>query len=289
LDIGIIYLEQKLPEDAIKEFRPLLTMPRLQNRARYYLALALEEKGDNRGALQEYQLVGRTSEQFIPARLRMAYLLHQQGNKERAAQILEEIRALAPNQEEVYLTSSYFYEEDNLWDKAIVVLKEGADKVARPGEIYFRLAVIYDKKQDRNESIAYIKKVLELDPENPDAQNFLGYTYAEQGVNLDEAERLIRAALLAKPNSGDIIDSLGWVYYKKGQPEKALVELERAHQLIPQDGTVTEHLADVYNRLKRYREALRLYRQALGQENANPVELHKKIHQLEVLLREPVL
>ncbi|MGD0827540.1 MAG: tetratricopeptide repeat protein [Desulfobaccales bacterium] len=284
-NIGIIFLEQKLPDDAIKELRPLLTNPHFQDRAHYYIALALEEKGDNRGALREYQLVGRESEQFVLARIRMAYLQYHQGDKERARQILEDLRKLAPDQEEVYLTSSYFYEEEGLWDRAIEVLKQGLEKVGRSEEIYFRLAMIYDKKQERNESITYIKKVLEINPDNPDAQNFLGYTYAEQGINLDEAERLIRAALQAKPDSGQIIDSLGWVYYKKGQLDKALVELERAHRLMPQDGTVTEHLADVYLRLQRNREALRLYRRALGQEDANPKELHKKIDNLEQLLQ----
>jgi Flp pilus assembly protein TadD len=216
----------------------------------------------------------------------MAYLLYQQKEKDRAHQILGEIQNLAPNREEVYLTSSYFYEEESLWDRAINVLKEGMGKVENPGEIYFRLAVIYEKKQDRDESIAYIKKVLDLNPDNPDAQNFLGYTYAEQGINLDEAERLIRAALKAKPNSGFIIDSLGWVYFKKGQYEKAVVELERAYHLMPQDGTVAEHLADTYMRLKRLPEALRLYRRATELENSNPTELRKKINELELRLRE---
>jgi tetratricopeptide (TPR) repeat protein len=288
-NVGVIFLEQKLPDDAIKEFRPLLANPHFQDRAHYYIALALEEKGDNRGALREYQSVGRESEQFILARLRMAYLQYQQGDKERSRQILEDLQKLAPDREEVYLTSSYFYEEEGLWDKAIGVLKQGLDKVERPAEIYFRLAMIYEKKRERNESIIYIKKVLEINPDNSDAQNFLGYTYAEQGVNLDEAERLILAALQAKPDSGQIIDSLGWVYYKKGQLDKALVELERAHRLMPQDGTVTEHLADVYLRLRRNREALRLYRRALGQEDANPGELRKKIDNLEHLLQGSVL
>ena len=288
-NVGVIFLEQKLPDDAIREFRPLLANPRFQDRAHYYIALALEEKGDNRGALREYQLVGHESEQFILARLRMAYLQYHQGDKERARQILEDLQKLAPDREEVYLTSAYFYEEEGLWDRAIEVLKQGLDKVERPEEICFRLAMIYEKKQEQNESIIYIKKVLEINPGNPDAQNFLGYTYAEQGVNLDEAERLIRAALQAKPDSGQIIDSLGWVYYKKGQLDKALVELERAHRLMPQDGTVTEHLADVYLRLQRNREALRLYRRALGQEDANPGELRKKIDNLEHLLQGSVL
>ena len=67
------------------------------------------------------------------------------------------------------------------------------------------------------------------------------------------------------------------------------MELEKAHRLMPEDGTVTEHLADVYSSLQRRREALRLYRRALGQEDANPGELRKKIDNLEHLLRGPVL
>ena len=216
----------------------------------------------------------------------MAYLLYQQGEKDRARQVMDEIRKLAPDQEEVYLTSSYLYEQESQWDRAINILKEGTAKVERPWELYFRLAVLYEKKQDRSESVAYIKKVLELNPNNPDAQNFLGYTYAEQGINLDEAERLIRAALQAKPNSGSILDSLGWVLFKKGQYDQAAVELERAHRLMPKDGTVTEHLADAYYRQKRYRQALQLYRRATEMENSNPAELRKKINDLELLLRE---
>ena len=66
-----------------------------------------------------------------------------------------------------------------------------------------------------------------------------------------------------------------------------MVELERAFRIMPQDGTVAEHLGDAYFQLKRYPDALRLYRQALGLENNNPPELRKKIQQLDQLLREP--
>ena len=155
----------------------------------------------------------------------------------------------------------------------------------RPQEIHFRLAVLYEKQNNRPESIQQIKKVLELDPNNADAQNFLGYAYAEAGVNLDEAEKLVREALRAKPNSGHIMDSLGWVYYKQGQYDKAVTELERAHRSMPQDGTVAEHLGDAYFQMKRYRDALRIYRQALGLENANTPSLRKKINQVEIILK----
>ena len=286
-NIGLICLEQKLPEDAIRLLRPLLSLPRYQERARYFIAMALEGKGDLKAAAVEYQLVGRESEYFIQARLRMAYLTFQMGDKQRARQILNELLTQAPKQEEIYLTNSYFYEEDNQWDLAIQALTAGLEKVERPQEIYFRLAVLYEKQNNRPESIQQIKKVLELDPNNADAQNFLGYSYAEAGVNLDEAEKLIREALRAKPDSGHILDSLGWVYYKKGQYDQAVAELERAHRLMPQDGTVAEHLGDAYFQMKRYRDALRIYRRALVLENANTSTLRKKINQVEIFLKGP--
>ena len=210
-NIALICLEQKLPDDAIRLFRPLLSLPRYQDRARYFIAMALEEKGDLKAAALEYQLVDRKSENFIQARLRMAYLTFQMGDKKRARQILNELLTQAPKQEEVYLTNAFFYEEDNQWDLAIQALTAGLGKVEQPQELHFRLAVLYEKQNNRPESIQQIKKVLELNPNNADAQNFLGYSYAEAGVNLDEAEKLVREALRAKPNSGHILDSLGWV------------------------------------------------------------------------------
>jgi tetratricopeptide (TPR) repeat protein len=284
-NIALICLEQKLPDDAIRLFRPLLKVPRYRERARYFIALALEEKGDLRSACREYQLVDRKSPHFLQARLRMAYLAFQMGEKERARHIINDLMILIPDREEVYLTSSYFFEEENLWHRAIDTLKVGLKKVNRPAEIHFRLAVLYEKEHQRQESIEQIKKVLELDPNNPDAQNFLGYTYAESGINLDEAERLIREALQAKPHSAHIIDSLGWVFYKKGQYDKAVTELERAHRLMPHDATVAEHLGDAYNQAKRYRDALRIYRRALTLENADQQALRQKIYNLEIFLR----
>jgi tetratricopeptide (TPR) repeat protein len=285
-NIALVFLEQKLPDDAIRLLRPLLSLPRYQERARYFIAMALEEKGDLKAAGLEYQLVDRKSENFIQARLRMAYVTFHMGEKKRARQILNDLLTLAPKQEEIYLTNAYFYEEDNQWDLAIQALKAGLGKVERPQEIYYRLAVLYEKQNNRPESIVQIKKVLELNPNNADALNFLGYSYAEAGVNLDEAEKLVREALGAKPESGHILDSLGWILYKKGQYDKAVAELERAHRIMPQDGTVAEHLGDAYFQNKRYRDALRTYRRALVLENANTPALRKKITQVESILNK---
>ena len=113
----------------------------------------------------------------------------------------------------------------------------------------------------------------------------MGYSYAEAGINLDEAERLIREALEAKPNSGHIIDSLGWVYFKKGLYDKALVEIKRAFRKLPTDSTVAEHLGDVYLKQNRYQDALRIYKKAIYLEDADIRRLKHKIEDIELHIK----
>jgi tetratricopeptide (TPR) repeat protein len=236
-----------------------------------------------------YGRIERTSDLFVPAQLRLSFLFYQNKKKAEARRILDEIRVLAPDKEEIYLTIAYFYEEEGLWHRAIAALEEGVQKAPQSAELYSRMALLYDKQKDRQKSIKVIKKALELEPDNPDVLNFLGYSYAEEGINLDEAERLILKALEAKPDSGQIIDSLGWVYYKKGLYAKAEVALERAYQKLSTDATVAEHLGDVYYKQNRLQDALRLYRKALELENAEIRRLRQKIEKIERKLRPKVL
>jgi Flp pilus assembly protein TadD len=102
--------------------------------------------------------------------------------------------------------------------------------------------------------------VLELNPDNGPALNFLGYTLAERGENLDEAEKLIRRALEIHPNDGFFVDSLGWVYYQRGEYPAAVRELERASKLAGSDPVISEHLADAYVKVGRMEDAIRAYR-----------------------------
>ncbi|MBP1720094.1 MAG: Peptidoglycan-binding LysM, partial [Deltaproteobacteria bacterium] len=80
------------------------------------------------------------------------------------------------------------------------------------------------------EGIRQMRRVLENNPDHAQALNYIGYTYAEKEISLDEAEALVKRALELKPDDGYITDSLGWVYFKKGQLDKAIAELEKAHK-----------------------------------------------------------
>jgi tetratricopeptide (TPR) repeat protein len=130
-----------------------------------------------------------------------------------------------------------------------------------------------------------MKVILEINPDHADSLNYIGYTYAEQGIKLDEAMNLIQRALELKPNSGYIIDSLGWVYFQKGLYDEAANHLEKAAKLTPNDPTINEHLGDAYFRKKKYTNALEHYKRALSLKHPKEEDLRKKITEVEQFLK----
>ena len=107
----------------------------------------------------------------------------------------------------------------------------------------------------RSKAEADFKKALELFPDQPMVLNYLGYSWVDQGINLEEGFRLLREAVRQRPNDGYIIDSLGWAHYRLGRYEEALKELEKAIELKPGDPVINDHLGDVYWKVGRKLEA----------------------------------
>jgi len=156
----------------------------------------------------------------------------------------------------------------------------GIERVPGNTDLHYMLGVILDKTNRFEESIRQMEKVLEIDPQNADALNFIGYTYAERGVNLDEAEKLILQAMDLKPDNGYIIDSLGWVHFRQNKLASALKHLKRALELMPDDPNILEHLGDVYLKTGQAGEALDFYRRAI-KISPDSLILKKKIDELD--------
>ena len=100
-----------------------------------------------------------------------------------------------------------------------------------------------------------LKKALELNPDQPLVLNYLGYSWVDKGVNLDEAFRMLRRAVDLKGRDGYIVDSLGWAYYRLGRYDEAVNELEKAIDLKPSDPVINDHLGDAYWHIGRKLEA----------------------------------
>ena len=121
--------------------------------------------------------------------------------------------------------------------------------------LYYFRGICYERSKQWPKSEADLKKALELKPEQAHVLNYLGYSWIDQGVNLDGGMKMIRRAVDQRPDDGYIVDSLGWAYYRIGNYEEAVKHLERAIDLRPEDPTINDHLGDAYWKVGRTLEA----------------------------------
>ena len=119
---------------------------------------------------------------------------------------------------------------------------------------YFR-GVSYERTERWSEAEADFKRALEINPDQPQVLNYLGYSWVDMGRNLEEALDMIRTAVDLRPNDGYIVDSLGWAYYRLGRYQDAVDQLERAVERRPEDSVINDHLGDAYWQVGRKREA----------------------------------
>jgi tetratricopeptide (TPR) repeat protein len=208
-------------------------------------------------------------------------MLYQElGQLDAAIEQMKHVMEKQSDNQDLYLFLAMFYEEKESYEDAAETLKEGLRLNPEHVQMNFRLGIVYDQMDEKKKSIKQMKKVISLEPSHVNALNYLGYTYAEMNIHLDEAETLVRTALEHKPNDGYITDSLGWVYYRRGDFVQAAAYLERAAELEPGDPIIREHLGDAYLKLDQPQKALESYRQSLLLKPENNTSVEEKIRSL---------
>lgn len=274
------YLETKEYETAVWVIEGMLkAVP--DNSDLHYMAGIAADGMDKHSKAVDHLLKVAPSSRFYPtAVLHTAIIFHDMGKIDRAIDVIQSAIKHFPQNADYYLYLGSFFEELERYDEAISTLQKGLQIDDQNGRMHFKLGVIYDKMGRKHESIDTMKMVIQLTPDNAEALNYLGYTYADLGINLDEAETLIQTALQLKPNDGYITDSLGWVYYKRGNYTEALQLLQKAVKLIPDDPIILEHLGDVYQKLDRKEKAINYYKRSLDNNAKNRDTLKVKIRKL---------
>jgi Flp pilus assembly protein TadD len=149
-------------------------------------------------------------------------------------------------------SAKQYVEAAATYDKALAAL--GIPQRDNWTLFYFR-GICYERSKQWPKAEADFKKALELYPDQPLVLNYLGYSWVDQGVNLDEAFKMLRKAVDLRPNDGYIVDSLGWAHFKLGQFDEAAQTLEKAIALKPADPVLNDHLGDAYWRVNRRIEA----------------------------------
>jgi Flp pilus assembly protein TadD len=136
--------------------------------------------------------------------------------------------------------------------------------------IHYSRGIAHERAKNWDAAEKDFKKALELRPDDPNVLNYLGYSYLDRGVKLNEARKLIEDAYKQRPNDGYIIDSFGWALYMNGEYELAVQSLEKAVEASPSDGTINEHLGDAYWKVGRRNEARFQWNRALSLEIEEP-------------------
>jgi len=161
---------------------------------------------------------------------------------------------------------------------------------------YFELGALMEKQGDYKGAMEKMRQAIELNPLHSNAHNFLGYMYALEGRDLDQALEHLKKALTTQPRNGYFLDSLGWIYFKKGESEKALTQIQKALIYTEPDPVLYDHLGDILFSLKNYDEASGAWKNSLfltvnqkgdlGGEAPDPETLKNKIDKARNLLQQ---
>lgn len=246
--------------------------------AELYLRLSYYERSN-----EFYDAVGEDSPFNRIARLEKASNLARLERKEDA---IGELRALIkedPSDLAGYITLGGLFNREKRYREAADVYDDAVASIGavepHHWNLYFRRGIAYERLKEWEKAEPNFKKSLELSANQPEVLNYLGYSWIDQGINLDEGMDMIRKAVELRPRSGFIVDSLGWAYFRIGKYDDAVRELERAVELMPQDPTINDHLGDAYWMVGRKLEATFQWKIALASDTPpdNPDEITRKL------------
>lgn len=264
----------------------------------YSLGQVVRTLGDNDRSLALFESVPDYHPAYIEARLQLASMHEEREDYAAALVEIERLRKLRPSRAIDFHMAELLSRSDR-FDDAIALLEELRAADPDSDEVLYQLGVTYGTARRHDEALAYMRLTLDKNPDNPHALNYIGYTLAERGESLEEAEAMILRALDQRPDDGYIADSLGWVYYMRAMPlmgtqdapaglvylRQARDQLVHAAELTGGDPVISEHLGDVYMALDERRRAYEFYQEAVRLEHRED-DQPKLLEKLEALRRE---
>jgi tetratricopeptide (TPR) repeat protein len=251
-------------------------------------AKLLEGLGNYGLAIEAYDAVPRSHPAFVSAELGRAQALSKIGKIEMGIEVLGQLAESFPNLRQVHATLGEFLRQDGQYERAIVSYDIAIDMIdhSMPEHwyVHYVRGTAHDRLGDWELGLRDFDRALSLSPNQFQVLNYVGYSLVERGERLEEALSMIERAVVAQPKAGYILDSLGWVQFRLGYYEGAIVHMERAVELMATDPVVNNHLGDVYWAVGRKTEArfqwlraLSFVTEATRSEDINLIRMHRKL------------
>ncbi len=268
--LGILYTDAKQYDKAIGVFKEILAAVPTSDKVLYYLGSLYQQTSDFEKALESFHKIPEESPLYVDSSMQIAQILQSlvQVNDDKWSQqyrdfLSQRSGSVEALKVEFQMMLATYFEGLKDYGRAIASI----EKVRHQGDYTeghdYYLASLYEKVKDFKKARSIVQEILDKNPKNAHALNFLGYSLLENNEDLDKAYSLIRKAVELKPDDGYIRDSLGWYYYKTGQLNKALKEVSRAFDMVKSDVVIAKHLAIIYRDLKKFKKAKRFFVEAL--------------------------
>ncbi|MGV6850355.1 MAG: tetratricopeptide repeat protein [Marinibacterium sp.] len=228
----------------------------------------LDEMGQYDLAVETYKKVPRSSPDYNSAELGRAESLRRAGKPDAAIEVLEKLAQDYPEQGSIYSALGGLFRQQEEYGAAVDAYDRALSLTPEAGRsrwfMLYARGIAHERRKEWPEAESDFRAALKLNPEQPQVLNYLGYSLVERQEKLDEALDMIKRAVAARPDSGYIVDSLGWVLYRLGRYDEAVGHMEKAVELMPVDAVVNDHLGDVYWAVDRKREAEFQWKRALS-------------------------
>jgi tetratricopeptide (TPR) repeat protein len=210
-------------------------------------------------AIKTYERVPASSPLKRNAEIQLGIDLDTLERTEEAKKHLDKLIAHKPDDMEAIIALANILRERKQYDACADTYGKAVDHLGTPTKpnwtiFYFR-GICFERAKQWAKAEADFKHALELFPDQPHVLNYLGYSWIDQGIHLDEGMGMIKRSVEQRPDDGYIVDSLGWAYFRLGNYDEAVKHLERAVELKPVDPTINDHLGDVYWKVDRVLEA----------------------------------
>lgn len=290
--LGILYTDVRRIDEAKGIFREILEVVPNSDKVLFYLGSLHQESNELEKAISYFSKIPSSSKLSNDGKLQIAKIMGQEAmmkNGRSVASVESFVKEKSDESDELKVELNIMlaglFEKKNEVKKAIIILEKIKDDKNFQENHEYYLASLLEKDNRFQDARKIIEGILDKNPENAHALNFLGYTILESGKDLDLALKYITKAVKLRPNDGYIRDSLGWYYYKTGNLVQALKEIKKAFNKEKDDLIIIKHLAIIYRDMKNYDRAHQLLVGALENSivEAERLEILEDIEHLQKL------
>ncbi|GAV19705.1 tetratricopeptide repeat protein [Mariprofundus micogutta] len=274
--LGMLYFRHQDFGKAEETFSKLVELVPT-DQSRFYYATSLEALLKTQKAREIYAAIDINGPMGRDAQIRLAGIDFGDGKLNQAeARLLHIVKEQPENMEAFMMLTGIWLAQKQFKKVISKTLPLLANNKLHP-QILFNRAVAYEHLKQYEGVEAMLTRVITKFPKHSEALNFLGYTYAIQGINLNKAESLIKRALQKKPGDGYYLDSLAWVYFRMGNYAKALETQKMALQSISDDAVMFEHYGDILWKNGEFDPARKAWQKAIDLDSENHNDLKNKI------------